>query len=271
MRFARMGWSGGGLRFGPFFVLLLGCAATVAPEGPPPLPPSRRAPSVVVVSATYGLSCGAPLGNMTDEYAKRCRDWTRCSFRVTNQYGDPAPGCGKDFWVEYRCGDDPSVRRAGYPARRGEGYKVTLTCEPRVNAIASSQPSDPFLTHVPPVEPPLEPGEPGSEITVVAATYGGNCGAPPGNATAHVADECRGKSACRYRVNNRYGDPALRCGKDFLVEYRCGDDPTLRRAGHQPLLGEGYFVTLSCPSQTAEPLPSQEPGDLPEDKPEDDW
>ena len=38
-------------------------------------------------------------------------------------------------------------------------------------------------------------------ISVASATYGGNCGAPQGNATYDVASSCYGKVDCQYTVS----------------------------------------------------------------------
>jgi hypothetical protein len=109
----------------------------------------------------------------------------------------------------------------------------------------------------PPPEPPRPPsgaigdqvaaGSSGSSaILVTTATYGGVCGAQPGNWSGYVARECNGQARCDFVVDNRYGDPAQGCGKDFAVEWRCGSDPTPRRVGHPAQGGEHYTVALSC-------------------------
>ena len=53
------------------------------------------------------------------------------------------------------------------------------------------------------------------EIRVVAGTYGGNCQAPHGNKTEHLAAACNGRTDCTYKIDYTViGDPAVGCGKD---------------------------------------------------------
>jgi 4-amino-4-deoxy-L-arabinose transferase-like glycosyltransferase len=61
-------------------------------------------------------------------------------------------------------------------------------------------------------------------LKVLRATYGANCGAPPGNATQAVQRECDGRSRCNFVVNVQdLGDPATGCAKEFEVEWQCDD------------------------------------------------
>jgi len=83
-------------------------------------------------------------------------------------------------------------------------------------------------------------------ILVVSATYGGNCGAPPGNVTEALADACNGRRVCEYVVRYQIlGDPVPGCGKDFVVRWHCGDGRP-RRTGAPPEAGFGAAVVLSC-------------------------
>lgn len=88
---------------------------------------------------------------------------------------------------------------------------------------------------------------PDQGISVAAATYGSNCGAPQGNATQDIASSCDGKMTCEYPVHvERLGDPAGGCAKDFTVSYFCPSEATMR---HKKLAGEagvGKMLTLSC-------------------------
>jgi len=90
----------------------------------------------------------------------------------------------------------------------------------------------------------------GGGVRVVAATYGENCKAPHGNNTAAVARACDGRAACDYEVAvANLGDPAPGCGKNFVVEWSCGDSPTIKRAvvgGPDREAGYGLIATLSC-------------------------
>lgn len=66
-------------------------------------------------------------------------------------------------------------------------------------------------------------------IGAVSATYGANCGAVPGNASASVKEDCLGKQQCDYTIDvYRLGDPAGGCGKDFTVEWQCAGETEMR-------------------------------------------
>ena len=84
-------------------------------------------------------------------------------------------------------------------------------------------------------------------IRVVAGTYGGNCNAPQGNKTEHLAAACNGRADCTYKVDYTViGDPAVGCGKDYVAVWRCGGSREVRRAVASPEAGFGKTVELSC-------------------------
>jgi hypothetical protein len=65
----------------------------------------------------------------------------------------------------------------------------------------------------------------GKAITVLEATYGGNCtGIAKGNVTEFVGLKCNDTNLCNYRVyyKSMGGDPAEGCEKNFSVTYNCG-------------------------------------------------
>jgi hypothetical protein len=82
-----------------------------------------------------------------------------------------------------------------------------------------------------------------NHIHITEATFGGNCSdfAPPpgqvnltkrGNATTVASQSCDNTDViCPVVVDAvRIGDPAPGCAKDFTVSWRCGTEPTIRRA-----------------------------------------
>jgi hypothetical protein len=89
--------------------------------------------TVEVKQATYGANCKALVGNMTDLVAKTCNRLSACSFAVdVNVIGDPAPGCGKDFTVQYRCGTATDLRTAALPPGVGAHREmISIACEIR--------------------------------------------------------------------------------------------------------------------------------------------
>jgi len=44
-----------------------------------------------------------------------------------------------------------------------------------------------------------------------------------------------------------YTDPAFGCAKDYVAEWQCGSDPTVRQARAFPEAGFGKTIRLSCP------------------------
>jgi hypothetical protein len=84
-------------------------------------------------------------------------------------------------------------------------------------------------------------------IRVLAGTYGGNCNAPYGNKTSHLATACNGRADCAYKVDYTViGDPAVGCGKDYVAERRCGGSREVRRTVAGPEAGFGKTVELRC-------------------------
>jgi hypothetical protein len=89
-----------------------------------------------------------------------------------------------------------------------------------------------------------------SNIKVLSATYGENCGAPLGNATAIVRKACNGRAACDYPINHGVlGDAAPGCGKSFSVEYACLPSTESLRAeivGSTTFDASGSISSLRC-------------------------
>ena len=80
-----------------------------------------------MVSATYGANCGASSGNATAAVRAACDGRKFCDYRVdVNALGDPAPGCGKSFTVEYQCAGSPSPLKKEVAAEAGFGSHVML-------------------------------------------------------------------------------------------------------------------------------------------------
>jgi peptidoglycan/LPS O-acetylase OafA/YrhL len=189
-----------------------------------------------VVSATYGGSCGAPPGNVTRALMAACNSHESCDYVVdVAKLGDPAGGCAKDFVLNYACMPGDQRRDAEIPAEAGLGSHVDLACTP--NDPASQIGSAAALA------PP-----PAAGLEILSATYGGNCGAPGGNATVDVRAACSGKARCNYVVDvDNLGDPVGGCGKDFVATYQC---PGKSNALTREVPAEAGFRTaieFSCP------------------------
>jgi hypothetical protein len=95
----------------------------------PPPPLSDRERGIVVTNATYGGSCGVRAGNATGFVAWSCNGRAACDYRVDYKtIGDPAPGCTKDFRVEWQCGARAELRRGAILGEAGLGSSLALAC-----------------------------------------------------------------------------------------------------------------------------------------------
>jgi hypothetical protein len=103
-------------------------------------PQDPNANLIHVVDATYGLACkdftppsGRPnlvkIGNFTAALTSTCdKAKTTCLFAVDAvRLGDPAPGCGKDFIANWRCGSDPKAHQF-YLTAEASGRSALLSC-----------------------------------------------------------------------------------------------------------------------------------------------
>ncbi len=89
-----------------------------------------------------------------------------------------------------------------------------------------------------------------TQIRVLSGTYGGNCGAPFGNATDHLIAACDGSPACDYVIDyHALGDPAPGCSKDYVAEWQCGRSPQRFRTAAGPEAGMGKRIVLRCPGR----------------------
>jgi hypothetical protein len=201
-----------------------------------------------VVDATYGENCRVVPGNATEFVADACDGKSWCDYVVdVRAIGDPAFGCAKDFVAEWQCPGEERLRRELVHREAGYGSIVHLTCV-RAEPIPAAS----------------------AGIHVVGATYGGNCGVPHGNVTRAVAASCEGRGLCDYVVDYKViGDPRFGCKKDFVAEWQCVGDASVRS---QRVPGEAGFrsvVRLTCDApqddgaadDAGKPLPGADPKD----------
>ncbi len=88
---------------------------------------------------------------------------------------------------------------------------------------------------------------PAVPIKVVSATYGRNCNAKAGNATAPLAKACDGKGSCDFTIDTTaLEDPAPACSKDFAAEWKCGEGSAVYSAALSSLTGKGDKLRLGC-------------------------
>ena len=87
-------------------------------------------------------------------------------------------------------------------------------------------------------------------IKVVTGTYGNNCGARAGNATAQVARTCDGQALCEYRIDPAtLEDPAPNCAKNFMAEWKCGTAETIYAVSMPASAVRGEPLRLACSAQ----------------------
>jgi peptidoglycan/LPS O-acetylase OafA/YrhL len=90
---------------------------------------SLVAKGVRVLLATYGENCNARPGNATKALSKACNGEVECNYIVdVNALGDSAPGCGKDFSVEYQCAPGEKRFTKHLPGEAGLGSRLDLSC-----------------------------------------------------------------------------------------------------------------------------------------------
>lgn len=97
---------------------------------------------IQIVDATYGMNCSnaaagpgqikLSAGNVTEAVDKICGNASgQCQFVAdVMQFGDPAPGCGKDLIINWRCGSAQKLHRINI-APEAHGKTVTLRCPAR--------------------------------------------------------------------------------------------------------------------------------------------
>jgi peptidoglycan/LPS O-acetylase OafA/YrhL len=84
-------------------------------------------------------------------------------------------------------------------------------------------------------------------ISLISATYGGNCDARRGNATQSLLAACNGHESCDYTVDvAKLGDPAGGCAKDFTADYACMPGSRPHKASLPGEAGLGSHVLLTC-------------------------
>lgn len=84
-------------------------------------------------------------------------------------------------------------------------------------------------------------------IKVISGTYGRNCNAKTGNATAPLSRACDGRGSCDFTIDTTaLDDPAPNCSKDFAAEWKCGSGNTVYSAALSGLAGKADKLHLNC-------------------------
>jgi hypothetical protein len=143
------------------------------------------------------------------------------------------------------CAGDPKCRAWTYVRPGVQGPRAQCWLK---HSVPATRASNCCTSGVKQAAAPSSPNPaPSGAIHIIAATYGGNCRAPRGNVTGHLASSCEGRTACSYRIDYRViGDPARGCSKDYIVEWSCGG--VLQRNATAPAEAGGgkQVLNLSC-------------------------
>ena len=104
------------------------CAIGIA-VGLVPLVACGKKPGIHVVSASYGVSCGAPAGNATVYLKMQCEGQDVCDYVIDFKVlGDPKPNCAKDYEARWTCGGSSEVHSAKVPGEAGFETHLQLAC-----------------------------------------------------------------------------------------------------------------------------------------------
>jgi hypothetical protein len=191
-----------------------------APVAAPATPLPAAGKGIDVVEGTLGSDC-ARSGTHTDALARACNGKQRCEF--IPDLSKAAATCQKDFVAKWRCGVD---ERVSLRLATAASKAIMLSCE----------------------APAPAPTPPATGAQIRSATYGGNCGAPAGNESAVVAAACNGKNSCSFVIDwKELGDPAHGCGKNFVVEWRCGGSSKPSTVTVPAEAGLRKTALISCP------------------------
>ena len=204
--------------------------------------------TITIDSATYGSvtkdiynpqnKCATVTpGNATQVVQSACGGQPSCGYTVNTQTfpgGDPAPGCWKNFVIQYDCSDGSAVRTISVGGLSGEadGQTLYLDCTPNTG------------------------------INVISATFGGQTVAkwatscpsvPSGNWTAMVQSQCFHMQQCPFLVQVTdfpSGDPAPGCYKSFTASYSCAQSSAPIKQISIPATAnggaDGQTVSLWC-------------------------
>jgi hypothetical protein len=84
-------------------------------------------------------------------------------------------------------------------------------------------------------------------IKVVSGTYGRNCNAKAGNATALLSKACDGRNSCDFTIDAAaLEDPSPNCSKDFAAEWKCGQGNAVYSAALSSLTRKNDKLHLNC-------------------------
>lgn len=200
---------------------------------------------LIITDASYGLNCGNASGNRTQlvqDYITKHPDYSTYNIgRNVMDFGDPFFGCNKQMSVTYKCnGNTNTIVRAD--GKFDTGASLDLTCNPQ--STPDSLPNKYLLDNN------------ASDLTILDASYGSNCGNATGNRTQIVQDYIsQNPSKTTYNIGQKtvgLGDPFFGCNKNMAITYKCnGKTQTVTRTDGQFDSGASLDITCIPESRTS--------------------
>jgi len=133
----------------------------------------------------------------------------------------------------------------GITMQYSENHDIYAKLPP--NVVASLPPQNIVAVSPASISASAPPAAEAVAIKVASGTYGRNCNAKPGNATAQIAKACDGQSSCDFTIDTtQLEDPSPNCSKDFAAEWKCGNNNAVYSAALSSLTGKNDKLRLSC-------------------------
>jgi hypothetical protein len=101
---------------------------TLGRFGPSPVIEAPETGEIRVISASYGVNCGAHVDNVLDDMKAYCQGMRFCRYRLTGRLRDPKPGCSKTFEAVWACEGRVARFAALIEANAGLGQTCSLNC-----------------------------------------------------------------------------------------------------------------------------------------------
>jgi hypothetical protein len=115
-----------GLGLGPVTLGRFGPSTVIEPP---------KTGEIRVISASYGVNCGAQADNVLDDMKAYCQSARTCRYRLTGRLRDPKPGCSKMFKAVWACEGEAARFTALVEANAGLGQTCSLNCGAPADAV----------------------------------------------------------------------------------------------------------------------------------------
>jgi len=86
--------------------------------------------TINVVSASFGVNCGASKDNALQYLRSACAGKQQCTYSFDlREVGNPARTCYKQFQVEWKCSQSGTILTRNLPPDPAQGTPVALDCK----------------------------------------------------------------------------------------------------------------------------------------------